>query len=115
MSGHPSPLKSADAAASVQRVLPTHLVGHILEFAVTQIVEEEIFSTVGGELEAVVHDLRRGEMPQIDIASEVRRDVEVEQTVAIVIEPDRAVAIHPSMQPGFFGHVLEMMAVQILV
>src|SRR3954462_5609492 len=49
----------------------THLVGDILEFAATEVVEEKILPAVGGELEAVVHDLRSRQVPQVDVAPEV--------------------------------------------
>src|SRR5690242_18218731 len=54
-------------------------------------------------------------MPEVDVAAEIRGDVQIEQTVAVVVEPDRAVAVHPAMQAGRLGHVLEMRAVDVPV
>jgi len=76
-------------------------------------VKEQILSAVGRKLEAVVHDLGRREVPQINVAPEVRRDIQIEQAVAIVIDPDRAVAVHPTAQASFFGDVLEVVAVNV--
>ena len=87
---------SGRGSQSPSRATDPHLVGHVLELATTQIVKEQILPAIGGELEAVVHDLRRREMPQINV-SEIRSDVEIEQAVAVVVEPDRAVAVHPAM------------------
>src|SRR4029079_17382090 len=72
----------------------SHFVRDVLELSVSEIVKEKILSTIGRELEAVVHDLRRCEMPQVDVA-EIRCDVQVEQAIAVVIDPDSAVAVDP--------------------
>ena len=113
MSGQPSPSKSADAAASVQRVLPTPM------RSVTsskrpppRLRKSRFFPPFVGELEALVHDPRRREVPQIDVA-EVGGDVEIEQAVAVVVEPDRAVAVHPATEAGALGDVLEAAAVDV--
>ena len=53
-------------------------------------------------------------MPEIDVVAEIRRHVEIEQPVAVVVEPDRSVAVHPAPETGGLGHVLEMRAVDIL-
>ena len=45
--------------------------------------------------------------------AEVRGDVQIEQAIAIVVEPDRAIAVHPAMQAGRFGDVLEVRAVDV--
>src|SRR4029079_4170697 len=44
----------------------------------------------------------------------VGSDVKIEQAVAIVVDPDRSVAIDPAMQASRFGHVLEVVAVDVL-
>src|SRR6185436_16999970 len=97
------------------RAADSHLVRYILELPTAHVVEEKILASVGGELEAVVHDLRRRQVPQIDVASKVRRHVEVEQSVAIVVEPDGAVAVHPAMKARADGDIDEMRAIHILV
>ena len=115
MSGQPSSLRSADAAANVHRVLPSpKLVGDVLELAVAEVMEHQVLAAVGRELEAVVHDLRGREMPQIDVASEIGGDVEIEQAVAIVVDPDRAVAVHPPVQARGLGDVLKVVAIDVL-
>ena len=53
-------------------------------------------------------------MPQVDVVAEIGRDIEVEQAVAIVVEPDRAVAVHPAPETRRFGDVLEVPAVEVL-
>src|SRR5205814_4100813 len=92
------------------RAADAHFVGHVLELAATKIVEEQVLPTVSGELEAVVHDLRGLEVPQVDVASKVRGDIEVEQTVAIVVEPDRAVAVYAAAEARLLGYILETSA-----
>src|SRR5690349_3400093 len=53
-------------------------------------------------------------MPEVDVVAEVARDIEVEQPVAIVVDPDRAVAVHPAMQACALADVLEMMPIEVL-
>src|SRR4029078_2475034 len=88
-------------------------VGDLLELAVAQVVEHQVLAAVRGELEAVVHDPRGRQMPEVDVVAEVGRHVEIEPAVAIVIDPDCAVAVDPAVQTGGFGHVLEMVAVDV--
>ena len=90
-----------------------HAIGDVLELAAAEVVEEQILAAVVGELEAVVHDPRRREVPEVDVVAEVGRDVQIEQTIAIVVEPDRAVAVHPAVEAGRFGHLLEVRAVDV--
>ncbi len=52
-------------------------------------------------------------MPEVDVVPEIRRDVEIEQTIAIVIEPDSAIAVHPAAEAGLCGDVLEVLAVDV--
>ena len=85
------------------RAADPHAIGDVLELAAAEVAEEQVLPAVVGELEAVVHDPRRREVPQIDVAPEVRGDVQVEQPVAIVVEPDRAVAVDPAAQAGGFA------------
>ena len=51
-------------------------------------------------------------MPEIDVA-EVRGDVEIELAVAVVVEPDGAVAVHPAVKAGALGDVLEVAAIDV--
>src|SRR5260221_554432 len=81
------------------RAAVAHLVGDVLEPAVPQIVEEQVLSGLVLKLDAVVHDLRRRDVPQVDVPAERARDVEIGQAVAIVVDPDRAVAVHPALEP----------------
>ena len=76
-------------------------------------MEESVLPAVRRELEAVVHDLRAREVPEIDVVAEIPGDVEIEEAVAIVVEPDCAVAVHPPAQPGLLGYILEMFAVNV--
>ena len=95
------------------RAADAHPVGDVLELPVAEVVEEQVLSAVVGVLEALVHDPRRREVPEIDVVAEVRGDIEVELSVAIVVEPDRTVAVHPAVQAGALGDVLEVLAVDI--
>ena len=92
----------------------SELVGDVLELAMSEIVEHQILAAVRGELEAVVHDSSRREMPQIDVAAEVSGHVEIEQAVAVVVDPDRVVAVHPAVQSSGLGHVAEVVSVDVL-
>src|SRR4029434_7303419 len=77
-------------------------------------VESGVVSAGVRELEAVVHDPCGREVPQVDVASEVRGDVQVEQAVTVVVEPDCAGALHAALQTGGLRHVLEPFAVHVL-
>ena len=96
------------------RAADAELVGHVLELAAADVVEEQVLPAIVRELEAVVHDPCGREVPQIDVAAEICGDVEIEQAIAIVVEPDRAVAVHPATQTGGLRDVLEALAIDVL-
>ena len=115
MSGQPSPLKSADAAASVQRVLPTP----ILSVTSSNLPPPRLWKSrflpplvANSKLLCMIRVVV--EVPEIDVVAEVRGDVEIEQAVAIVVEPDGAVAVHPAAQARRLGDVLKVVAVDVL-
>ncbi len=61
-----------------------------------------MFATaVGGVLEAVGHDLAVGQMPQVEVVAPVAGDEQVEFAVAVVVEPEGAVGVHPVGQAAF--------------
>src|SRR5678815_3401853 len=88
-------------------------VGHVLERTAADVMEEEVLSAIARELEAVVHDLRGREVPEVNVAAEVGGDVEVEETIAVVVEPHGAIAVDPATQAGCLGDVLEALATQV--
>ena len=77
-------------------------------------MEQAILPAVGRELEAVVHDAGRPQVPEIDVGAEVAGDVEIEQPVPVVVEPHRPIAVHPLAQSRGGGHVLEMQVAEVL-
>jgi len=76
-------------------------------------VEQKVLAAVRRELEAVVHDSRRREAPQIDVVAKIRGDVQVQETIAIVIDPDCAIAIDPAAQSRCFGDILEVVPIEV--
>src|SRR5205807_913883 len=63
----------------------SHLVGDVFEPTVPEVMEQAILPAVGRELEAVVHDAGRPQVPEIDVGAEVAGDVEIEQPVPVVV------------------------------
>src|SRR5262245_12798881 len=72
-----------------------HRLGAILECAAAAIAQEILAPAVVRILEALRHDLRRLELPEIDVVGPVAGDEEIEEAVAVVIEPRRAVGVDP--------------------
>src|SRR6266513_1620071 len=91
-----------------------HPVRHILEASAAEVVEQPVLAAVGRELEAVLHDARRFQVPEVDVGAEIARHVQVEQPVPIVVDPHGPVGVHPLAQPGARGDVLEMEVAQVL-
>ncbi len=65
------------------------------KLAVAQIVEEIFAAAVLGILKTVRHHARGVQMPQVDVLGIVAADKEIEQSVAVVVEPDSRVRIDP--------------------
>ncbi len=60
-----------------------------------------------------MHYPRGREVPQVHILAKVRRDVQIQQPVAVVVEPNGAVAVHPASEPRGSRHILEASATQV--
>ena len=54
------------------------------------------------------------EMPEVDVFGVVAADEEVELAVAVVVEPDGGVGVHPLRQPGLLGHAREALAAVVV-
>jgi hypothetical protein len=114
MSGHPSSFRSAAAAASVQRVLPTPSLSvtssnlPLPRFAEHQFLPPFVANSKLLCMMRVVDRCQRSTS-----FAEVGRHVKIEQAVAIVVDPDCAVAVDPAVQTAAFGHVLEVVAVDV--
>src|SRR5262245_19834687 len=80
------------------------LFGDFLKFTIAQIVEEVLAPAVLRVLETLGHHLSVLEIPQVDFLVVITRDEKIELSVAVVIEPDRAVRIDPFRKPGLLGH-----------
>src|SRR5205807_8047441 len=64
-----------------------HPISHVLEAPVAKVMEQPVLASVRSELEAVLHDARGLEVPEVDVGAEVPRDVEIEQSIPIVVDP----------------------------
>src|SRR5215471_14202315 len=84
--------------------LDTQLRADVLESSVAEIVKEIAPPAVGRVLEAVGHDARGLQVPQVDVLGKVSADEEIQETVAVIVEPHRGVAVDPGGQPGLLGH-----------
>ncbi len=54
------------------------------------------------------------EMPEVDVLGIVTADEQVQQPVAIVIEPDGGVGVDPGRQPGLLAHAGEAVALVVM-
>jgi hypothetical protein len=70
------------------------------KLAAAQIMEQILAPAVLRVLEALRHHLGGLQMPQVDVFGIISADEEVQFAVAVVVEPDRRVGIHPGGQPG---------------
>ena len=66
-------------------------------------MEQVLSAAVVGVLEALGHDSRGLEVPQIHVLGPVTGDEEIEPAVSVVIQPDGAVGVHPSRKPSPFA------------
>ena len=81
--------------------------GRLLERTVAPVVEHVLAAAVVRVLEALRHDPRRREVPEIDVLRPVPGHEQIEPAVAVVVEPDRAVRVHPFRQAGALRHARE--------
>ncbi len=72
------------------------------KLAVAQIMKEIFPPAVLRVFETVGHDARGREMPQVDVFGVVATDEQIEQSVAVVVEPDSGIGIDPLRQAGLF-------------
>ena len=79
----------------------------LLERAVAAIVEHVLPAAVLGVLEALRHDARGLQVPEVDVLRPVAREEQVEPAVAVVVPPDRRVGVDPGRQPRLLGHAHE--------
>src|SRR5208283_1812650 len=86
----------------------------LLKFPVAEIVKQILSPAVLGILKALGHDARRREMPQINVFRIVAADEEVQESVAVVIEPDGGVRIDPGRQSSLLGYAGEAVALIIV-
>jgi hypothetical protein len=49
-------------------------------------------------------------MPEVHVFVVVAADEEIEQAVAVVVEPERGVGVHPAGKAGLFGDAREALA-----
>ena len=82
----------------------------LLERAVAAIVEHVLPAAVLGVLEALGHDARGLQVPEIELLRPVAREEQVEASVAVVVPPDRRIGIDPARQARLLGHAHERAA-----
>src|ERR1700730_1821881 len=91
-----------------------HFRADFLESAVAEIVKQIPSTAVFRILKTLRHDSRRGEMPKVDIFRIVAADEQVQQSVAIVVEPDGCVRIDPRRQSRLLGDAREAVTMIIV-
>src|SRR6266566_2171294 len=91
-----------------------HPIGHVLEPPIPEVMKQPVLASVRRELEAVLHDARGLQVPEIDVGAEVPCHVQIEQTVPIVVDPHGRVAVHPLPQSRLRGDVFEVEVAQVL-
>jgi hypothetical protein len=106
---------SCDGGKGPAARLEAELRGNFLEAAAAEVVKEILAPSVGCVLEALGHDLRVLEMPEIDVLGIVAAEEKVELAVAVVIEPDGGVGVDPGRQAGLCGNACEMPAAVVVV
>src|SRR6266568_5008416 len=77
-------------------------------------MKQPVLASVRSELEAVHHDARGLQVPEVDVGAEVPCHVQIEQTVPIVVDPHGRVAVHPLPQSRLRGDVFEVEVAQVL-
>jgi hypothetical protein len=88
---------------------------YVFEFAVPQVMQQELAAAVAGVFEAVGHHHRVFEMPQIEVVREVAADEQIELAVAVVIDPGRAVDVdNAARHPGGRGDVRKALALIVV-
>ena len=80
---------------------------HFLEPSAAEVAIEILAPAVVRVLEALRHDLRVGELPEVEALGEVAAHEEIEPAVLVVVEPDRRVDVGPRRQAGGLGDARE--------
>src|SRR5882724_1202090 len=92
----------------------SNLCAYLFKLAVAQIVKQIFSATILGVLETVGHDARRGQVPQINVFGVVATDEEIQQSVAVIIKPDRGIAVNPRRKAGLFADAREAVALIVV-
>src|SRR4051812_18817779 len=61
-----------------------------------------------------MHDAGGSEVPEVDVASEIGGDIQIQQSIAIKVDPDRAVAVYPAPEACLRRDIDEARAVEVL-
>src|ERR1051325_8392071 len=96
------------------RASHAHPIGHVLEPPIPEVMKQPVLASVGSELEAVLHDARGLQVPEVDVGPEVPCHVQIEQSIPIVVDPHGRVAVHPLPQSRLRGDVFEVEVAQVL-
>jgi hypothetical protein len=80
-----------------------HLLADLLEAPAAEVPIQVLPPAVLRVLEALRHDLRVREPPEVHVLRVVAAEEEVEPAVAVVVEPERRVDVRPGRQPRALG------------
>ena len=81
---------------------------------VAQVVEKVFAATVLRVLEALRHHARVLQMPQVDVFGIVAGDEEIEQTITVVVKPDRSIRVDPGRQTRRLADARESVAMVVV-
>ena len=87
--------------------------GHVLEGAVTISPVQVVSPSVLSEFKAVVHDVGGLQVPQIKLLVEVPGDQEVQNPIAVVVEPVRPIGVDPALEPRASCHIQECAVAEV--
>src|SRR5580658_163512 len=87
---------------------------YFFKLPVAEIVEQIFPPAILGILKALGHDARCGEMPQINVFGIVAPNKKIQESVAVVIEPDGCVRVDPGRQSGLLGYARKAAALIIV-
>src|ERR1700733_12735847 len=94
--------------------LDPYLFADLFKPAITQVVKQEFSAAVFGVLKTLRHHARGIQMPQIQLFGVVPANEQVEQSVAVIVEPNGTVCINPRRQPGSFAHTTKAAALVVV-
>src|SRR5579884_1077261 len=90
------------------------LLGDILELAIAKIAKQVFAAAILGVFKALRHHACVFEMPEINFLRVVSTNEKVEEAIAVVVEPNCGVCIHPRWQSSLLGYAGEAVALIVM-